>query len=106
MANVFTDFKAMFLPAAAAPRRRDTELAEERQVRRDRAQQVKELAGMPGYKMLRARIEAEIEANDPDPALGPDVASCYTFKQQGLRTALKIMDNMEAVAAEDLTDAT
>jgi len=49
----------------------------------------------PGLAVLVAALESEIRSLRPDPRLGVEAAACAMFRQDGLRTALEVIERMK-----------
>lgn len=60
--------------------------------------------GTVAYKDYRDWLDREIEQMSPDPAMGTDVASCYTFKREGLIASRRRLDAMVRLAEEKLSN--
>ena len=106
MSEVFERFSSRFAPRRVVepePERRD-EAAE--QARREMIADARTFVSTQTYRDLRADIEHEIKVNSPHPSYGSDVATCYTFTQQGLRKALELMDKRVRLAEEALAHDT
>lgn len=63
-----------------------------------------EMLRCPAMVAYRKRLEARIVENRPRPELGVEAVACYTMRQEGLRDALSILDEMGKKAMEVLSD--
>jgi hypothetical protein len=60
--------------------------------------------GTSAYRDFRVWLDQEINGMSPKPEMGSDVASCYTFKREGLIASRQRLDAMIRLAEEKLSD--
>ena len=74
------------------------------QTRNDEIRDMRLFVGTQAYREYRKWLDREIQSHSPRPDMGSDVASCYTFKREGLIDARGRLDAMIRLAEEKLSD--
>jgi hypothetical protein len=82
----------------------DEERQVEAQGRADSVRDMRVFISTSAYRDFRAWLDHEIDSTSPNPDMGSDVASCYTFKREGLVASRKRLDLMVRLAEEKLSD--
>ena len=91
-------------PPIATPGPTEDEIAQEREHQAQKTQDMRVFVSTMAYKEFRENVENAIESITPDPREGIEAAACSTFKQEGLREALRIVDRMVQMAEERVSD--
>ena len=76
---------------------------EEFQDRAERMAQIndaKAFISTDAYKAYRQQLSEEMDSLEPKADLGMDSAAACAFQQKGLRSAVRILDNILAIAGE------
>lgn len=95
-------FSHLFRPDQAFTETEVVEEIRDRDARRAEVADVRAMIETEAYKRYRERVSVEIDALVPDHKLGMDAAAACAFEQKGLRSALRILDTIVAVAVEKL----
>ena len=99
---VFEQFRDRFISpkVKSVGSETDADLVRFAQQRTADINDMKVFVGTLSYTRFRKRLEHALSKNKPLPEHGTDVAACFTFKQEGLREALDILDNMVRLVEE------
>jgi len=103
--NVFEDFTRIFKPRIqVVPPIEEDSSAEDSAARAETVRDMRTFVSTQAYKDYRSWLDREIEQTSPDPAMGSDVASCYTFKREGLIVSRRRLDTMVRLAEEKIAN--
>jgi len=106
LGKVIEDFANLFRPrpVAVAPFEQENG-PEETAARIESVRDMRTFVSTQAYKEFRSWLDREIDGMSPDPNMGSDVASCYTFKREGLIVSRRRLDTMVKLAEEKLDNA-
>lgn len=105
MGKVYETFAHLWrTPSATQSPHFEEDRAAESQARADSVMDMRVFIGTSAYRDFREWLNHEIDSMSPNPDMGSDVASCYTFKREGLVTAKRRLDLMVKIAEEKLND--
>lgn len=106
MGKVFDAFQHLWQErTATVPPSFEEPSNEDVQSRQDAIRDMRAFIGTLAYKDFRTWLDHEIDGMSPRPEMGTDVASCYTFKREGLIASRRRLDAMVRLAEEKLSDA-
>lgn len=103
--EVFETFQHLWRErTVTAPPAFEAEQEADSQARADSIRDMRVFVGTVAYRDLRLWLDREIDGMSPKPEMGSDVASCYTFKREGLIASRQRLDAMVRLAEEKLGD--
>jgi len=99
--SVFEKFRDRFRPGYELREEEEAgEIARLVEVNRESVADMRVFIGTAAYGDFRSRLEGAIRANRPNVSEGQDVTLCKTYKNDGLQTAIDILDEMVRLAEE------
>lgn len=103
--SVFERYRDRFRQAFELREEEDaSELARLDEQRRASVEDMRVFIGTAAYEEFRERLEAAIRANRPNVAEGQDITLCKTYKNDGLQTAIDILDEMVRLTEEKVSN--
>ena len=98
--KVLEQFSGLFNPAVHVTEEDVDEEMQDREERQALLNDAKTFVSTDAYKRYRQQLSEEMDSLEPKAEFGMESAAACAFQQKGLRSAIRILDEMLAIAKE------